>query len=366
MIEHGTRVQRRPLVAAVVLSMLVVLSGCSYPDWANPIEWYRGVIGTAADDPTGDEPNTQNLAKGSQEPYPNLASVPAPPTNALSAADRDKLRASLTADRAHAKYVDNADQYAVTAPQAVAGPVATPSSPQTIATSQGAQTPPPTTTAAPGASNSPSVAPIRTPPSNTTRRRGGAGGSGTTGTTGTAARTGPQAPQESPLTSPTVGSIPQGDTPRPAPPPPPGVPQGAGRPGATPTQTAALPPAAVTRSPVPVSPAGPPGVAVTVGVVQFTGNSSRIEPSELQHIRDVAQMRQQSGGVIRVTAYSLNADGRDSAGSQLAGFDLALDRARAIALALTRAGVPARAVEIGATPAPPGTQGGTAELALQY
>ena len=55
-----------------------------------------------------------------------------------------------------------------------------------------------------------------------------------------------------------------------------------------------------------------------------------------------------------------------TANRELANFNLALDRARAVAVALTQIGVSARTVEIGASPAPPGQRGGTIELSLEY
>lgn len=86
----------------------------------------------------------------------------------------------------------------------------------------------------------------------------------------------------------------------------------------------------------------------------------------MQPIQQAAQMRQQNGGIIRVTAYSQPSATGNAAAAELAGFGLAMDRARVIAEALTRAGVPARAVEIGATPAPLGDEGGIAALTLEY
>jgi len=105
---------------------------------------------------------------------------------------------------------------------------------------------------------------------------------------------------------------------------------------------------------------------MTIGVVRFAGNSARIAPSAMQQIQQAAQLRQQNGGIIRVTAYSVPSDSRNEATAVLAGFGLAMDRAQAVAEALTRAGVPARAVEFGATPAPLGEQGDVAALTLEY
>jgi outer membrane protein OmpA-like peptidoglycan-associated protein len=105
---------------------------------------------------------------------------------------------------------------------------------------------------------------------------------------------------------------------------------------------------------------------MTVGVVRFSGNSTRLGPEDLQQIRQVAQMRLQNGGIIRVTAYSVPSGSGNAAAAEIDGFGLAMDRARAVAVALTNAGVPARAVEVGATPAALGDQGGVAALSLEY
>ena len=127
MIETKTA-SRAPaaLATTAAFALTLVLSSCSYPDWANPIEWYRDATGVSQDDPDGTEPNAKNLEKGSEDPYPSVGTVPAPPTNALSSEEREQLKQSLVSDRANAKYVDNSDQYSATAPQAVAGPVTHP------------------------------------------------------------------------------------------------------------------------------------------------------------------------------------------------------------------------------------------------
>ena len=77
---------------------------------------------------------------------------------------------------------------------------------------------------------------------------------------------------------------------------------------------------------------------MTIGVVRFAPNSTRIGADELQQIRQAAQLRQQNGGNIRVTVYSMPSGARDAAAAELDGFALAMDRARAVAVALTNAG----------------------------
>ena len=90
----------------VILGMtLVGVAGCSnVPDAVNPVSWYRDVTGISKNDDLGKGQNEQNLAEGSNEPYPNLGSVPSAPDAQLSGVDRDKLVKSLVADRNNAQY----------------------------------------------------------------------------------------------------------------------------------------------------------------------------------------------------------------------------------------------------------------------
>jgi outer membrane protein OmpA-like peptidoglycan-associated protein len=105
---------------------------------------------------------------------------------------------------------------------------------------------------------------------------------------------------------------------------------------------------------------------VTLGTVTFAGNSAKLSPEVLAQVREAAALRQRNGGgTIRVTGYSVQQGEQDTMAPQLASFNLALDRARAVAAALTQNGVPLRSVEIGASPPPPGQPGGAVEMSLE-
>ncbi len=81
------------------MAVLVALTGC------NPIETYRNWVGISANDPNPETtPNTKNLAAGEARSYPNLATVPPPPAQALTTAELNKLTQDLIADRTNAKY----------------------------------------------------------------------------------------------------------------------------------------------------------------------------------------------------------------------------------------------------------------------
>jgi outer membrane protein OmpA-like peptidoglycan-associated protein len=347
-----------------MVAVSVGLSACSVPDWANPVEWYRDTTGISQDDPKPDDRNTQNFEKGGEQPYPNLASVPPPPNNALSSADREKLRNSLAADRANAKYVEGTDQYVAAPPKVVPSPPL--NAPEPAAQPQATAAP-----AAPvQATPVPAAPPQAAPPAESTQ----AAPAPTPANPPPAASPVPargteKPPQESSLTPPSVRSVPQGETPRPPPPPPAGVPVSAQTRSPPvlqpPPQTAALPPPSLPPA-MGGGAALPSGVGGTLGTVTFAGNSAKLSPEVLAQVREVAALRQRNGGgTIRVTGYSEPQGEQDTVAPQLASFNLALDRARAVAAALTQNGVPVRSVEIGASPPPPGQAGGVVEMSLE-
>ena len=103
-----------------------------------------------------------------------------------------------------------------------------------------------------------------------------------------------------------------------------------------------------------------------LGAVLFTGSSTKLTAEILAQVREVAARSQQNGGgALRVTGYSQPQGSQDTMALQLASFNLALDRARSVAAALTQNGVPVRSVEIGAAPPPPGRAGGVVEITLE-
>ena len=117
----------RRALQGVVAAVLLGLGAC------NPIEGYRHLTGASKNDPDpATTPNTQNLAAGEKSPYPNLATVPPPPTQALTTAELDKLTQSLIADRKNAKYTSEQLQAGF---DEVGGP--TPAAPATAGSSRG-------------------------------------------------------------------------------------------------------------------------------------------------------------------------------------------------------------------------------------
>src|SRR6185437_2258230 len=89
----------RPAANIAVLALVALLAAC------HPVETWRSITGNNKDDPDPETTaNSENLAAGEKQPYPNLATVPSPPIPTMTQAERDKLTESLVADRTNAKY----------------------------------------------------------------------------------------------------------------------------------------------------------------------------------------------------------------------------------------------------------------------
>ena len=84
----------RPSAGLATLVLMMALAGCG------AVETWRSLSGVNKNDPDPETaPFSQNLAAGEAMPYPNLASVPPPPTSATSTAERQKLTQTLVTER---------------------------------------------------------------------------------------------------------------------------------------------------------------------------------------------------------------------------------------------------------------------------
>ena len=350
--------------SAFAVLAAIWLAGCSVPDSVNPVSWYRDAMGLSDNDPSDDTRNSGNLAAGGKRDFPNLASVPPPPTRALSTAEREALTQRLVSDRANAKYID--DQLRGGPSAAVAppprSPAPAPSSASATATAPAPAEPPaaPPEAAAPTptlAASAPPPPPTPAPPPVATSSDSQAAkpapfvsltapppvASAPTAPAQAAATPAPPAvdesgqPRESPLTSPTVRSVPEPEASR-APPPPPSLARGGSAAPAPPPASAAPSTAAsqlAARTPAsgPVAAGGAPVAQVT-----FPDNSARLTPSDRRIVGEVVPLQRQSGGALRVVGYAAAGRGAGAA-QQLVHFRMALDRANAVASALAQAGV---------------------------
>lgn len=384
--------------SAAATVALLAMGGCSTLDAVNPINWFRDT----KNDPGTDAANSANLEAGSQQPYPNLASVPSTPTRGLTQAERDSLQKGLVADRDNAHYADvqqragnaaavPAQQARVPEEQLV--PIDLNSIPQQ------APTPSPTlprpapspVAAAPRPLPLPPVAPlppIAQAPRITSVAPVAAGGPGHLSVGGGLVPT-----RESNLKTPTPREEPKAETPveppaapelAPVPPPEPVQPLVQTRPatnsgslsvGGVPvpptTPSRAEPtPAAPNLAPAPAvqSAAAPPvpgkrQTSVSAAQIQFAAGSNALPADAAASLKAVPAQLQGHDGIVRVVGHAtVTSTGADAAGQQLAAYQSALARAAAVKQALIAAGVDGAKIQ---TEAAAGT-GDRADVLVEY
>jgi len=180
-------------------------------------------------------------------------------------------------------------------------------------------------------------------------------------------------PQESSLTSPTIADLPQGETPPPAPAKP-DLP-----PATTPPPVAAVappppppapPPKPKFATPTPPPPAAAPQVAVAqegqggkaplpsisqeVAVIRFSNDSSAIPGGSARNLGDIVKLYHENGGQVRIIGYAERTSGKQAGQHQVDAFALALERAKSVAEALAKRGIPGNQMTIEAAPVHPG------------
>ena len=376
MVERESRFCRRGVGAKAggllaAAALVAGLAGC------NPVETYRNWSGVSENDPNPKTtPNTKNLAAGEARSYPNLATVPAPPSQTLTMAELDKLTKSLIADRQNAKYTS--ERLQATFDEAAAPPPPPPPPPTPPAGTK------PATVAlgAPGAPPVPTTAPAPPPaPSAPAASVAALGGGGKA-----AARKPGQPPEpgpmESSLQSPQLGgALPQPEAGRPAPPPPrelsmpaagsgahlPAPPAPAALPGAIGSakfQPAPpppnLPPPEPVRTATAAATAKPPKavapsiVFAPVADIAFSGDQTALGEADRARLGKLAERYRQKPGAVRVVGYAGIGSG---AAQQLDSYRIALGRAQTVAAALAKAGIPAGKIAVQAAPSAAGDQG---------
>jgi outer membrane protein OmpA-like peptidoglycan-associated protein len=399
--RHGKWIKGRALAIAAVAA--AALAGCSsLPNYANPIEWYRDATGASKNDDETTERNTQNLEEGGQRPYPSVGSVPKPPDRAMSTADRKKLAQGLADDRSNARSSD-AELRAGQPVPPVDGSL------QPLATA-------PAVVATPGLASSPATADAGARPLHHSRSTAvaAAGPAPKPPRRKPPVRGSEAPPPESPLGSPTIASLPEGDatkapppapdlTPRKAPPAPvqqaatpapkspPSAPDLPVSPAATPTpppgEPAAAPPAPPTPPPGQPAAAPPPPppptqtaiatpaatatrrpgkVSKQVAEIEFVKGETRLTAEDNQRLPAVLRLYQANGGTVRVVGYGRRGYGPDAAQQELQSYSKAIDRANAVAQALTKLGVPPSSIVVQAAPVGDGLGEDRAEVLLEY
>lgn len=315
--------------AAMLVAAGWLLTGCSPTSSMNPVNWWHQQQG-------GEIAKQRPPPPGADQPYPNLATVPAKPTPP-NQEEMKQLTASLVADRTNAQHA------------AEAAPLADPSSPTASPNLFGVGTAPPPPP--PGA----------TAPSTASSSAGGSPGA-PVASASMPAVTAPPAPpspaprkavQSTPLQAPPAQSAPPQTMPaasagtpagavattaaagNPSAGPPPPLPA-----DAPPRPAAAGPPPVPPVVPVPM-PAPPAGVSTTI---VFVNDASNLTPPAADEVKAFAAKR--GNDTISVIGYG-DATSSDP-DAQSAALNLGLSRAQSIVDALKADGVPGTAIRVSA------------------
>jgi hypothetical protein len=381
--------KRRRVGAKVAMLMAVAaigLGGCSEmkSSGVDPIDWYRDLSGISADDTKDQAPNSKNLAEGSKEPYPNLASVPKLPDNAITKADREKIAQSLVADRQNAQYTDeqlHAGQNMAAIPppspepRVAAGPASKPAAPTPVPASKVAAAPasapkiatapvkqevlpppaapaPKVATASPQVPPEPKMAQTASAPqvAQTTPPRPQAApkkkADDAKKKQATVKRGSEKQPEESALRAPTLGAMPAGEEARTPPPAPSEARHVKTRPARTP-RPEELAAAAPSRSDVEAANPRGNAAAQTVEISFAPGPfRARILPAAHKQLVDVAKIVERNNGRVRVVGYGGAPAQGDAAQREFQAFNAALDNAKAVGVELAKLGVPPNRIDI--------------------
>lgn len=314
------------------LLLLIGLTGCN-----SAIEAYRSATGMSKNDPDpATAPFQGNLDKAESGAYPNLASVPEPPTVATTMAERQALTANLTGTRSSTEANGG-----TAAPGPVPPPPAIPPNLEAPETSTLAQPIPPPST--PLAAARPLDQPPPPLPQNTTMQV-----PAVANPPGFAAAR-PAPPQIQPSAMPRPENAPlttamlQSGNPQPSPPP---------------TTLPPVPPPPVTAAHPP--PKLPP-VPVTVASLDLTPGTAAVPPDMQARLGDVVKQYKERPRTVRVVSFAAPATG---GAEELNAFRSALDRAQLVAKVLTDAGIPAKQIQTEASPPSAGTSVGRIDVQL--
>jgi hypothetical protein len=337
---RGRRLGRAARLLGPLAVIALAVAGCS-----QGIAAWRSLRGLDADDPNPKTaPFTGNMAKAYEESYPNLASVPPPPTEETSTAERRALAQTLIAER-------NATAALGGAPS----PAAAPGKPPAVTSIATAATP-----RSPAAKSAAAAAPASPPPATVAALIPAKPAAAPPRAAGVEAHRPGPAPALQPLNStlrmPVIPApLPQPQTPQ----PPPNAPV---LPAVAPVPTASTAPPAAAATAMPQPPPPPPALpaiaalpapmrmpperppAVTVATLDLAA-ASAADRAQIAHV--AALYRQQPRGVRVVAFAAAPPPGSDP----LKLYNTALDRAQKVAKALVAAGIPARQIKTEAGPA---------------
>ena len=169
-------------------------------------------------------------------------------------------------------------------------------------------------------------------------------------------------PPPYPVPAPTAANAPPATPHLPTPPAPAPMPEAI---GSTAYQPAPPPPVlgplTTSGKSSPKQPAATAGTPIVE--VKFAANSTTLSDEDRQSLEKVVPLYQQNPGKLRVVGYAGASGG---AAEQLNSFRAALDRAQAVAAALTTAGIPSDKIAVEAAPSGADPVEGRAEVLLEH
>ena len=292
--QKHTRPNKAAGRAAVAIALFMFLGACSsVPDWANPVEWYRGTAEWVGGEDEGSEARAkarqadQGSAAGNQE-FPNLASVPERPKRVTTQPGRQRVQSALVADRARARH------------EALApGPMAAPAGPGAPPAPMVAARPAPAA-AAPPAPNVAAPAPAPSMPAPSAGNQ--------------AFRDAIAQQERAPAGVALRGSGPSG---------------------------------VVMGSPVARGGSHAYTTGTKIGTLYFANGSSQIRKKYGKTLRDIVKMQKQKGGKLKVIGHaSSRTSNTDPLRHQITNFRISMARARAVAQRLVRYGASSNSIEV--------------------
>lgn len=125
-------------------------------------------------------------------------------------------------------------------------------------------------------------------------------------------------------------------------------------PGAPKDSAYQTPPRKEPRTPVAqtasLAPPAAPSGSAAVAAIAFAAGSTALSDAEKARLNDVAAMQHRDGGTLRVVGHAAPPGGDNAMQKQLDSFNLALERAKAVATTLGADGVPPGSIAVEAAP----------------
>jgi len=110
-------------------------------------------------------------------------------------------------------------------------------------------------------------------------------------------------------------------------------------------------------------PKPPAPVGTPVAEIKFGADSTSLSDKDRQTLETVVPLYQEHPGKVRIVGYAGAGSG---AVEQLSSYRSALDRAQAVAAALTQAGIPSDKIQVEAAPASANSGESRAEILLEH